>query len=253
MGRRDGSLPPLPPLAAGDEPLLDADALFLGHFTARDLDAALRSRGILDALARRGHADARVVVERDAAGATRVRLLAGAHALGEVRARHELWRGHKLVAIDFLEARDPRAAFTRERPQLPGQSAPGLGVGRGALELLATAARTTGAEGLLAHPQHYHNAVLYARAGFVHVDPEAEGRVRALARALAGLSLAEASWAVERGEVRDLASGAPVEWAKLAGDLVLLLTRAARAELDRPGREAVARRAEADAAYRLSR
>lgn len=249
MGRRDGSLPPLPPLAEGDEPLLDAEALFLGLFTAADVDAALRSRGILDALARRGHADARVVVERDPAGATRVRLLAGSDALGEVRARHELWRGHKLVAIDFLEARDPRASFTPERPRLPGQSAPGLGVGRAVLGLLATAARTTGAEGLLARPQHYHNAVLYARAGFVHVDPEAEGRVRALTKALAGRSLADASWAVERGEVRDLASGAPVEWAKLAGDLVLPLAPGLQAELARSARGATVRRVEAATRY----
>ena len=58
--------------------------------------------------------------------------------------------------------------------------------------LLRLMALRLGCDGLLNHPAHFHNAQLYGRF-FNFVDPEVEGRFRALERDLAHLSLADAT------------------------------------------------------------
>ncbi len=67
-------------------------------------------------------------------------------------------------------------------------------------------------EGLIGFPEHYHNAVMYSEK-YRFFAPEREGILGALRRDLAGLSLAGASWAVERGLVTDARTGAQFPWA----------------------------------------
>jgi hypothetical protein len=56
-------------------------------------------------------------------------------------------------------------------------------------------------EGVSNYPEYYHNAFLYQQ-DFHFYDPAREGLLDALSRDLAELSLAERTWAIERGEVR---------------------------------------------------
>lgn len=197
-----------------------AESLFLGHYSEQELRDALAARGFWDALAARGFPDAQVSFEPSPTGPRAV-LRSGEAELGELRASIAPWNGARAIVIDWLEMRHPTAAFTRERPRLPGQNAPGLGLGRLMVELLVAAAKRVGAEAIVVRPQHYHNAVLYGRIGFRYADKARERRLRALARSLEGMTLPDASWAVERSAVLDPTTRAPVTWAHYAGDMVL--------------------------------
>ncbi|PYQ17987.1 MAG: hypothetical protein DMF79_16115 [Acidobacteria bacterium] len=125
-----------------------------------------------------------------------------------------------VLAVHGLVLRDPRAEFSPDRPRLPGQERPGLGVFATVLERLRLWAEDWGKDGLLAFPPHFHAAVLLGR-WLRFVSPARQGRFEALRRDLAALSLAESSWAVEEGRVKDEA-GTAVRW--LPAEMVAPLT-----------------------------
>ena len=116
------------------------------------------------------------------------------------------------LSVEWLTLQNPYAEFPPTRPPLPGQDHPGLGIGREVMELLLIMGWRLGCAGLVSHPAWFHNAVMY-RLHYRFVDPAEEGRFLALIRDFegSGLTLAEASRAVEAGKVRD-AEGTPVTW-----------------------------------------
>lgn len=108
----------------------------------------------------------------------------------------------RMLFINWLLMQNPRANFSPQRPPLPGQEHPGLGLFPHFGYLLRLMALRLDCDGLLNHPTGFHNAALYGR--FFHfVEPLVEGRFRALERDLEGLSLAAATAAVNGGRVLD--------------------------------------------------
>lgn len=121
---------------------------------------------------------------------------------------------YDVLTVDWLSLRHPLANFSPERPRLPGQDAPGLGLGIQVFELLCRAVERLRLEALVTTAQHFHNAVLYL-APMPFLDPRCAGRVHALIQRLLlreGLSLAQASWAVHWGMVRNEDTGRPLRW-----------------------------------------
>ncbi|HET6899023.1 MAG TPA: hypothetical protein VFK70_11770, partial [Vicinamibacteria bacterium] len=117
-------------------------ARFLGRFALPALCAELDQAGVLPALRTRGY-DPGVHI---AVGESEHRLLVtasgGREVLVDLRMTEEALpvsepalraRGIEVLsvlAVEWLSLQDPRAVFTRERPRLPGQAHPGLGLGR---------------------------------------------------------------------------------------------------------------------------
>lgn len=131
----------------------------------------------------------------------------------EVPGLPSLAPAYDVLTVDWLLLQDPLASFTPERPRLPGQEAPGLGVGERVLELLYRIVERLKLHALVTVAEYFHNAVLYARE-LPLFDPSHGGRLRALEHLLLekeGLSLAQASWAMEWGFVRG-ADDAVVKW-----------------------------------------
>lgn len=107
-----------------------------------------------------------------------------------------------MLFLNWLLMQNPNEAFTDERQALPGQAHPGLGLFIHFGYLLRLMAIRLGCDGLLNHPSYFHNGVLYGK--FSHfVDPLIEGRMLALQRDLANLSLTESTVAVRDGRVVD--------------------------------------------------
>lgn len=121
---------------------------------------------------------------------------------------------YQVLTIDWLSLRNPRGVFTPERPRLPGQDVPGLGLAEQVFELLCRAVERLRLDALLSTAEYFHNAVLYvARMPFL--DPRCGGRVQSLIQLLLyreRLSLAQASWAVEWGMVREQGAAEPFRW-----------------------------------------
>ncbi|MEM9864645.1 MAG: hypothetical protein AAF938_23795 [Myxococcota bacterium] len=119
-----------------------------------------------------------------------------------------------VLTVDWLMMADPLRPFTAERPRLPGQTAPGLGMAEAVLELLYRVVERLDLDGLVTTGEHFHNAVMY-RSELKYLDPASEGVCIALEDALLareGLSLAAASWAIEWGLVYEEGTSEPFQW-----------------------------------------
>jgi len=189
-----------------------APRLLLGYYTPQGLEEGLHRYGILEQLRRLGYERLRVAVDRANLG-DRARLLGEAdgveHVLVELVVERRPVAGREALFVHWLLLQNPRAHFSARRPRLPGQEVPGLGMAREAAELLSRIARRLGLAGVAFRPTHYHTAYS-ARHGMTFVDPVRQGRFEALVRDLAGLSLLEATSAVEEGRV--WLDGMPYAW-----------------------------------------
>ena len=204
----------------------DVDRRFLDYYGDEGLRLALEKYGLIPALARRGYpqlelhthvSDERhtllvhgrasddeewariieLVVRRD-------RMTLAPALLDDARSEPPLRDAYEVLTVDWLLLQHVRGTFSPERPRLPGQSFPGLGVGERVLELLYRVAARLDLAALVTVAEYLHNAELYARE-LPFFDPVQAGRFAAIVdvlRGVHGLSLAQASWAVEWGCVR---------------------------------------------------
>lgn len=255
--------------AFGVEPLglLDKDVgrRFLDVYGDEGIRLALARYGIESALLGRGYD--RLDIETHAHDERHTLLISG-RARGEDPGVHRLVelvvRRDRLVpteapvpaldvlTVDWLLLQDPRASFSDERPRLPGQEHPGLGIGERVLELLYRVVERLELGALVTVAEHLHNAILYARE-LPFFDPAHHGRLRALEDLLLDrerLTIAEASWAVEWGCVRG-ADDAPLRW---KGEAQLrAFSPELAAWLASPGHREAAERARASSRLTLDR
>lgn len=130
----------------------------------------------------------------------------------------------ELVVVHWVREEDPTASFATDRPPLPLQEHPGLGVLRQAFRVIAHIAADLGKDGVASVPKFFHDAAIFFHSRlFLFLDGEEQGRFEALARDLRHLPLGSASLAVARGAVHD-ADGGATQW--LAGYQVFPLSAA---------------------------
>lgn len=115
------------------------------------------------------------------------------------------------LVIDWLLFQNPNASFTADRPPLPGQRFPGLGIMRTSMRAIIDLAKQEGKEAVVNIPEYYHNAVLYA-PDFRFFSPFVEGRFQALRKFLSNVSLTEASHLVMSEKLRNETKQEPFRW-----------------------------------------
>lgn len=194
----------------------------------------LESVGILGKLQDRGYNNFYTDTTNHVEYQTRFRLLAEHHSDGKAHTLFDIrthtseidWYGAKVPVLfwDWLEFQDPKGTFQPERPPLPGQEHPGLGVYKEGTELIRGYVELTKVDAIVAVPEYFHNAWLYSDS-FCFYDPEYEGLFRALVRDLLDQGLAKISSAVKDGAVKD-GSGKPFKWK--ANHQICPLTRVTR-------------------------
>ncbi|NJK88147.1 MAG: histone deacetylase [Myxococcales bacterium] len=194
----------------------------LDFYSRHGIEVALQQYGLVDKMKARGYDDVQVTL--DIASVDNQRVLvdgiakSSSHRLVELVVRRgplalpgvddeapieALW-------VEWLLLQDPLASFSLERPRLPGQNHPGLGLARDFVELLIRMCKRLGLGALVDLPAHYHNGAA-ASPEFHFVDPEIEGRMRAMMTILTGFSAAEGSQLVEDGRLVTR-EGEPVRW-----------------------------------------
>ena len=202
--------------------------LFLGYYSKEGLELALKKYGIYKAFEKRGFGNLQLLLDTQDPYRQRLALYSVIEKinarllLAEIVARRKhvqfdppfeyplAGRSFEMLYIEWLSMQDPRKKFTAERPRLPGQNYPGLGGGKIALELVVLACRRLRLAGVLNVPEYFHNAQMYSRA-FQFIDPEKEGRRRAIKRDLLSKnSLATVSWAIDLNCVRE--NGKAFKW-----------------------------------------
>ena len=239
----------------------ESPGLFLGRFDAEALRAELADAGLLSALAERGYPEV-VIGTQTGAGEHRLsirprhgrvslvdlRLSESASPVEEPRGREHGIQVLSLLTIRWLSLQHPKGRFTRERPRLPGQRYPGLGLAKPVVLRLLRWARAWGKDGLANVPQYYHNAVFYSPI-FRFLAPARQGLFEALRRDLARLPVARASAVVESGRVVPAAGGEPFVWTP--AEMVTPLTAPLVAYLASPGYQDPVAASRASQAFRV--
>jgi acetoin utilization deacetylase AcuC-like enzyme len=188
----------------------------LGYYTPQGLELALERTGFLDRLRALGFPRPVAELDLDNPTGDTVRFWADrrkADLLIEVRMRID--RGTApdlaLLRVEWLLLQNPHAQPTPERPLLPGQRHPGLGMLQDIMALMVLVCDRLQLDGVLFVPAHYHTAA-YGRKLMRSLDPVDEARLRALRAVLDRLPLAEATHAIDSGRVVDARTGEPAAW-----------------------------------------
>ena len=184
----------------------------LGFYSPEGLELALSRYGIAEKLEQLGYTDIRFEAIASAGGdAIRVlgRDRGEEHTLIEAVLERRRISDWDFLFVNWLALRHPRARFTEERPRLPGQDAPGLGMAREMVELLAQLSHELNLDGVAFRPSWYHTAFAVRDRGRF-VDAKRQGRFEALTRDLAGVPLLEATNALAEGRVK--LNGQPYSW-----------------------------------------
>ncbi len=208
-------------LVAGPELFERGTDRWLGFYTLDGLDIALEKYGFYRDLAALGFDDVRIEVRTDDPDKHLLRLWSKRPEVTEplvelvvrrdfLRPASELSKRVKnshlpVLTIDWLLLQNPCARFQPERPPLPGQRYPGLGVGAQVLEMLRNVCRRLDLAGLANVPSYFHNSLFYSEE-FRHFDPRWQGAFLALCRDLkpgGRFSIAAASWATHWKLLRD--------------------------------------------------
>lgn len=195
----------------------------LDYYTKHGVEFALEEYGLMDDLRDRGFAPLRLTVDPSDADRQRLSLHGrkdgDEHLLVELLVRQASAPAPssmgdvpdlRFLSIEWMMLQNPTEPFSLRRPQLPGQSHPGLGVGERLMNMLLQAAKRLDLDGVSHHPSRYHIAFIGA-GQFIFLDPAIQGRFEALRRVLSELDLAEAAWKMERSEIVD-DSGEPIVW-----------------------------------------
>ncbi len=197
--------------------------LLLGHYTAEGVEFALHHCGILGHLQRLGYGHFKVEVDEASPG-DRMRLFGESdgvkHLLMECVLEKKKLAGVETLYVHWLTLRNPKAAFSQRRPQLPGQEMPGLGLAREACEMLARVGRELGLQGVVFRPAWFHMAYS-GRYHFRYLDPTRQGRFEAMVRDLGRYPLREVTLAFAQGRIR--MNGQPCTWE--ADEMIYWLAR----------------------------
>lgn len=203
---------------ATDERLLDEDR-FLDFYTPEGIRHGILAYGLDERLRAVGLGDYEIAVTREDPFSHRLEIFVGTHRdddhrildlrvhLCEVEVPHRDGVHFAAMRIDWLTMQNPRLAFSALRPQLPGQVHPGTGLGRAMHNILVIMATRIGRDALVAVPAWQHLARLYQAGGYRFALDDENHRLYEVGVALSSLSFAAGAWAVERGFVRDAATG----------------------------------------------
>jgi len=119
--------------------------------------------------------------------------------------------GLDLLSVEWLLIQDTRSRFEIDRPLLPGQKYPGLGLLRDTVAVLVVMSERLDLDRLIFTPSHFHLAAMARPLGMSY-DPEVEGKFQGLMASLKGMRLKEAVALVEAGKVHDGRTGERIKW-----------------------------------------
>ncbi len=199
-----------------------ADGLFIGFYSLSGLRLVFERYGLTAELARLGFEELEFTLDEPNAGHDVLRITSprARQPLVELVAQvaplpaHLRWvapGAHRFLHERWLRMQNPLQRPDPARPLLPGQSFPGLGIGREMLVLLQLISVRLGLDGVIELPERLHNAVLYFRH-FRFVQPEVQGQLTAILRDTRERSLVELAWGVESGDLLDCRTGKPFRW-----------------------------------------
>jgi len=200
----------------GAAPGLPRETRVLGHYSRQGLELLFERLGVFERLRALGFTSPVVDVAVSTPVGHTVRVFGERlrrHLLIELRLgrSRSAVPGCEVAFVEWLLLQNPRARFQPDRPPLPGQQYPGLGMLGLMAGALVLACEQAGLDGVAHVLSHFHLAVV-GRWHMRFLDPAVQARFDALRETLDGLSLATAERALADGRVREEGTGAVVRW-----------------------------------------
>lgn len=186
--------------------------LFLKHYSHGGLIRIFEEDGLFALFREKGFTEPKIAINLEDPYRQRLRVYFGdiedeRHTLVEMILRDGILeaphpketphRGHyfAVLMVEWLFMQNPTSPFSPERPPLPDQRFPGLGMSREILELISLLGMRIGKDGIAIHPRFFHAALFYHRL-FKCYNPVQEGQLTALIRDTEEYNLNDVSWAV---------------------------------------------------------
>ncbi len=191
---------------------------FLNFYTKNGIKLALKKYGMVNKLREKGFNEIDVKIGKREDGSDYLVVFEPPFKKGkfiaELVVRKTSFKDiFPVLKIEWLCLQNIKGKFTPEKPRLPGQNYPGLGLGKEALQLIMLMGIRLKYHALLNTPQHFHNAYIYSVA-FYFDNPEDFGKLKALEKLMKSenMSLAEFAWAMEDGKVFKEGEDKPFKW-----------------------------------------
>jgi acetoin utilization deacetylase AcuC-like enzyme len=188
---------------------------FLGYFSRHGVELTLERFGILDQLRAKGfwpHLE--LDLERSTGQTVRIysdpverELLV---EISVNRSRRAI-SSFEVMVIEWLLLQNPKEPFTPDRPRLPGQNHPGLGLLREFFGWLVMLCEILELDGIVFTPSRYNVAALSHKL-VRFVEPEHEARFRAFEKLLADRPLATRTRLINQDKILDADTGRPARW-----------------------------------------
>ena len=192
------------------------EARFLGTFPRHAMELQMEQLGLLDRMRVRGFRHPTVTLDATEGLGQILRVYSDhehSELLMELKAgrSRSMVPGFDVIEIEWLLLQNPRAEFTETRPQLPGQKHPGLGLLRDIAVWMIVVAERLSMDGIAFAPSQFYMAAV-GRKHLRFVDPEVQARFEVIRDTLAGVDLADATHAVDRGMLVDESTGERIKW-----------------------------------------
>jgi hypothetical protein len=240
------------PLVGEDDILSDlteekATSLFLGRYTMTEVIAVLGKRGFFKEARKRGLWPLVFDLDSSEYPTQRLRIFIEEKQPEKLIVDLKIREGRLIpkdnsridpvfyncnfLFLEWLTIQNPLQSFSKKRPPLPGQSHPGLGLGKRVVDIFIYLARLTRKDGLLAFPAYFHNALLFSRY-FCFIDPEKAAEVLAIEKALPDIPFKHLAWIAHLNCLRT-GAGETYEWK--AQEMVYPLNKALKAFFESKG------------------
>ncbi|HPC35481.1 MAG TPA: hypothetical protein P5268_04180 [Candidatus Marinimicrobia bacterium] len=208
---------------------------FMGVFSRQGLLNAIRAFGLLDILEKKGLTDISIDIDTSDPYIQRLYAYSGTPLTENkicelvVKQWPLLWedglppsfprRNANVLYIEWLLLQNPRENFSAEKPPLPGQNYPGLGIGDRMMEILIIMTRRLNLEGIVNKPHYFHTAFMFSKE-FVFINPYNQALMYAISKELLSkYSFWMVAWAAHFNCIVNKQDGKPLDWK--AGDLIL--------------------------------
>lgn len=200
---------------------------YLNRYSADEMFALMKQVGMIEHLSRRGFKDLNILISADEARVHYLKLYSGKPApenmLMDLRVTETRFIPKKsffpedafipaydMVVIEWLSLQNSQKDDF-DKPQLPGQTRPGLGILSYCFELMYAVARQISKDGFLDIPDHLHGAIMYSKK-FKFFDPQNEAFIRAVLRDLKDYSMSDLSWGTLTNTIINENTGQPEEY-----------------------------------------
>ncbi len=191
---------------------------FLDFYTKNGLKLALKRYGMVNLLRQKGFNEIDVKIGKREDGSDYLVVFEPPfnkeRFIAELVVRKTSFKDiFPVLKVEWLCLQNIKGHFTKEKPRLPGQNYPGLGLGKEALQLIMLMGIRLKFHALLNNPEYFHNAYIYSVA-FYFENPEDFGRLKALERLMKkeDMSLSEFAWAMEDGKIYKEGESKPYKW-----------------------------------------